>query len=58
MSNPPSLAAYMDAHNVKRTARYPIAGYCWVELHDGREGTGSTFAEAIERAHGEQRRAA
>lgn len=48
------LAAIMDANGIKRAARYKIGGYCWVQLTDGREGTGATFGEAVERAQAER----
>lgn len=45
--NADPLSTWMDSHGIKRMARYPIAGYCWVALHDGREGTGGTFDAAL-----------
>lgn len=43
------LAADMDKHGIKRCVRY-TAGFCYVELADGRNGTAPTFSEALEKA--------
>ena len=42
------LAADMDAHNIRRVARYKVAGRCYVQLLDGREGVAETFKEALQ----------
>lgn len=54
------LAADMDAHGIARVARYKVAGRCYVQLLDGREGVAPTFREAlaIAEAANDARRAA
>ena len=44
----------MAREGIKRTCRREPSGYRWVELEDGRTGTGPTFRAAIEAAKAER----
>ena len=44
----------MAFEGIRRISRYKRSGFRWVELEDGRTGTGPTFRAAIEAAKAER----
>ena len=48
------LDSAMAQEGVKRICRREPSGYRWVELEDGRTGTGPTFRAAIDAAKAER----